>query len=97
MKRLFRLMIVLLVLTGATGAPLAIAGFVGGAAGAWLVVLNRVLATPPDYLQRAVQPVTQRQTAPEWVRVVEMEGGGGIVIFRQFDGRLATRYYRVLA
>lgn len=97
MKRLLRLLFVLLVMSGTTGLPVAAAGFCGGAAGAWLVVLSQMFAASVQPPQPVQVLVTQRQASPEWVRVVEMEGGGGIVVLRQIDGRLTTRYYRVLA
>jgi predicted phage tail protein len=77
-----------LVLAAATlAAPAMLASIVAGSAG--------LLMLAPAPVVQTVQMV--RQIEAPTVNVFELEGGTGVVVFRQVNGKLVSRMYRAQA
>lgn len=84
-----------LVLAAATlAAPAMLASIVAGSAGLLMLASAGPTLAPAPVVQ-TVQIV--RQVAASTVNVFELEGGTGVVVFRQVNGRLVSRLYRAQA
>ncbi len=84
-----------LVLAAATlAAPAMLASIVAGSAGLLMLASAGPTLAPAPVVQ-TVQIV--RQVAAPTVNVFELEGGGGVVVFRQVNGKLVSRMYRAQA
>lgn len=83
-----------LVLTAAVFATPAVIGSVlAGAAGLLVMASAGVTHPAPPPSPRIVQ-IVQAEPTPA-VRVYELEHGAGVVVFKQIDGKLVSRMYRV--
>ncbi|WP_326999642.1 hypothetical protein [Comamonas testosteroni] len=76
-------------------AAAMLASVVAGAAGLLMVASAGPLPAPVPQVQ-TVQIVRTVQVPPT-VNVFELDGGAGVVVFRQVDGKLVSRYYRAQA
>jgi predicted phage tail protein len=84
-----------LVLAAATlAAPAMLASIVAGSAGLLMLASAGPTLAPAPVVQ-TVQIV--RQVAASTVNVFELEGGTGVVVFRQVNGKLVSRLYRAQA
>ncbi|WP_395827997.1 hypothetical protein [Collimonas sp.] len=84
-----------LVLAAATLAfPAMLASIVAGAAGVLMLASAGPTLAPAPVVQ-TVQIV--RQVEAPTVNVFELEGGTGVVVFRQVNGKLVSRFYRAQA
>lgn len=81
-----------LVLAAAFLAPPALLGsVVAGSAG--LMLLASAGLTPAQVAAAPLVPMVHVVRVADPVRVVELDGGG-VVVFRQVEGKLVTRFYR---
>ena len=81
-----------LVLAAATlAAPAVLASIVAGSAGLLMLASAGPTLAPAPVVQ-TVQIV--RQVEAPTVNVFELEGGTGVVVFRQVNGKLVSRFYR---
>lgn len=84
-----------LVLAAATlAAPAVLASIVAGSAGLLMLASAGPTLAPAPVVQ-TVQIV--RQVEAPTVNVFELEGGTGVVVFRQVNGKLVSRFYRAQA
>ena len=84
-----------LVLAAATlAAPAMLASIVAGSAGLLMLASAGPTLAPVPVVQ-TVQIV--RQVAAPTLNVFELEGGTGVVVFRQVNGKLVSRLYRAQA
>ena len=84
-----------LVLAAATlAAPAMLASIVAGSAGLLMLASAGPTLAPAPVVQ-TVQIV--RQVEAPTVNVFELEGGTGVVVFRQVNGKLVSRLYRAQA
>ena len=84
-----------LVLAAATlAAPAMLASIVAGSAGLLMLASAGPTLAPAPVVQ-TVQIV--RQVAASTVNVFALEGGTGVVVFRQVNGKLVSRLYRAQA
>lgn len=85
-----------LVLAAATLAvPALLASIVAGAAGLLMLATAGPMPVPVPLVQ-TVQIVRQVEVAPAF-DVFELDGGTGVVVFRQVNGKLMRRFYRAQA
>jgi hypothetical protein len=85
-----------LVLAAATlAAPAMLASIVAGAAGLLMLATAGPVPAPMPLVQ-TVQIVRQIEV-PQAVNVFELDGGTGVVVFRQVNGKLVSRFYRAQA
>ncbi len=93
MKALNVILGVLVLAAAMLAAPAMLASVVAGAAGLLMVASAGPLPAPVPQVQ-TVQIV---RTVPPTVNVFELDGGAGVVVFRQVGGKLVSRYYRAQA
>lgn len=77
-------------------APAALASVVAGAAGVLMMASARLPTAPQVPVSAPVQIVRQVEV-PAAVKVFELEGGAGVVVFRQVNGKMVSRFYRAQA
>ncbi|MBO0501761.1 hypothetical protein J1C51_23590 [Chromobacterium haemolyticum] len=83
-----------LVLTAAVfAAPAVIGSVLAGAAGLLMMASASVGHSAPPPSPRIVQ-IVQAEPTPA-MRVYELERGAAVVVFKQIDGKLVSRMYRV--
>lgn len=95
MKALNVILGVLVLAAAMLAAPAMLASVVAGAAGLLMVASAGPSPAPVPQVQ-AVQIVRTVQVPPT-VNVFELDGGAGVVVFRQVGGKLVSRYYRAQA
>ncbi|MCL6509843.1 MAG: hypothetical protein K6U78_04065 [Anaerolineae bacterium] len=77
-------------------APAALASVVAGAAGV-LMMASASLTTAPQVPVSAPVQIARQVEVPAAVKVFELEGGAGVVVFRQVNGKMVSRFYRAQA
>jgi hypothetical protein len=84
---------VLILAASLAASPVAAASVLATLAGLALVGSPALpgMATAPTVPPAPVVRVVQ---VPEQLRVFELEGGGGVVVFRTVNGKLVSRMYR---
>lgn len=83
-----------LIVLAALMAPPALAASLLSASAGVILMASGVIAAPPA--QAIVQPVPVVQVVriPDPVRMFELDSGRGVVVFRNIDGKLTSRFYR---
>lgn len=94
MKKLNVILGVLVLAAATLAAPAMLASIVAGAAGLLMMASGPTLAPAP--LVNAVHIVRQVDVQPA-IKVFELAGGAGVVVFRQVNGKLVSRFYRAQA
>jgi hypothetical protein len=94
MKTLNMILGVLVLAAATLAAPAMLASIVAGSAGLLMLASAGPTLAPAPVVQ-TVQIV--RQVAASTVNVFELEGGTGVVVFRQVNGKLVSRLYRAQA
>lgn len=94
MKPLNVILGVLVLAAAMLAAPAMLASIVAGSAGLLMLASAGPTLVPAPVVQ-TVQIV--RQVAAPTVNVFELEGGAGVVVFRQVNGKLVSRMYRAQA
>lgn len=94
MKTLNVILSVLVLAAATLAAPAMLASIVAGSAGLLMLASAGPTLAPAPVVQ-TVQIV--RQVADSTVNVFELEGGTGVVVFRQVNGKLVSRLYRAQA
>jgi len=85
---------VLLLVIAVLAPPAAVANFLAGAAG--LAVLGASTGIIGDTSVRSTHMATvfaANELAHSW-RLFELDSGAGVVVFREVNGKLVSRYYR---
>jgi hypothetical protein len=94
MKTLNLILGVLVLAAATLAAPAVLASIVAGSAGLLMLASAGPTLAPAPVVQ-TVQIV--RQVEAPTVNVFELEGGTGVVVFRQVNGKLVSRFYRAQA
>ncbi len=94
MKTLNLILGVLVLAAATLAAPAVLASIVAGSAGLLMLASAGPTLAPAPVIQ-TVQIV--RQVEAPTVNVFELEGGTGVVVFRQVNGKLVSRFYRAQA
>lgn len=94
MKMLNVILGVLVLAAAILAAPAVLASIVAGSAGLLMLASAGPTLAPAPVVQ-TVQIV--RQVEAPTVNVFELEGGTGVVVFRQVNGKLVSRFYRAQA
>lgn len=92
MSTVFKLFAGVLLLAALLASPALAPGVLAGAAGlALLGTLTPAAPTLVPALPRHAAPVVRAVTA---LHVFELDKGAGVVVFRELDGKLVSRFYR---
>jgi hypothetical protein len=92
MKTLNVILGVLVLAAATVAAPAVLASVVAGAAGLLMLASAAPMPTPVPMMQPA--QVVRQAAATSPVNVFELEGCTGVVVFRQINGKMVSRFYR---
>lgn len=90
-------LMVLLLAAAAAGstllaAPVVLASVFAGFAG--VMVMTQAGIAPTSQSSELLPLIARSNQDTSAVKVFELDGGGGVVIFRHIDGKLVSRFYR---
>lgn len=94
MKKLVMVLLFAAAAAGSTllAAPVVMASVFAGFAG--VMVMAQAGAAPMPHTNSPLPLVARVNQDASAVNVFELDDGGGVVIFRQVDGKLVSRFYR---
>lgn len=83
----------LIVLAALMAPPALAVSLLSASAGVILMTTGVIAAHPAQEMVQPV-PVVQVVRIPDPVRMFELDNGRGVVVFRNVDGKLTSRFYR---
>lgn len=94
MKKLLMVLLFAAAAAGSTllAAPVVMASVFAGFAG--VMVMAQAGVAPMPHTNSPLPLVARVNQDESAVTVFELDDGGGVVIFRKVDGKLASRFYR---
>lgn len=97
MKALNAFFGVLILAAAMAASPAALGSILAGLAGLLLMASTALPGIAQPMMPAAAPIAAHVAHVSEPLRVFELEGGGGVVVFRTINGKLVSRMYRVQA